>query len=183
MRGRLDALISDCDGVIAETERDGHRVAFNKAFAERSLAIEWDEEEYGRLLQIAGGKERIKAYFAEHTEFQDCLRDAFIAELHQRKTEIFMAMCMTGTLPVRSGIRRLFAEARECGLPVIVCSTSNERSVTSLVRAVFGEEYARTIRAILAGDIVRRKKPAPDIYRVASREFGLRAEEIGRAHV
>ena len=48
----------DFDGVIADTERDGHRVAFNRAFAKKGLNIEWSVELYGQLLKIAGGKER-----------------------------------------------------------------------------------------------------------------------------
>lgn len=29
------ALLFDCDGVLADTERDGHRPAFNQAFKEK----------------------------------------------------------------------------------------------------------------------------------------------------
>ena len=59
----MQALIFDCDGVLVDTERDGHRVAFNEAFARKGLAARWSVEEYGELLKVAGGKERMRRYF------------------------------------------------------------------------------------------------------------------------
>ena len=56
---RAPALLFDCDGVLADTERDGHRVTFNAAFAAKGLAHVWSVEEYGELLKIGGGKERM----------------------------------------------------------------------------------------------------------------------------
>ena len=47
-----EALLFDCDGVLCETERDGHRVTFNKTFKENGLDHEWDVELYGELLKI-----------------------------------------------------------------------------------------------------------------------------------
>jgi len=59
---KLEALIFDVDGTLADTERDGHRVAFNQAFAEAGLDWDWTVELYGELLQVTGGKERIRLY-------------------------------------------------------------------------------------------------------------------------
>ena len=42
----MRALIFDCDGVLAETERDGHRAAFNRMFAAEGLDFEWTEDDY-----------------------------------------------------------------------------------------------------------------------------------------
>jgi phosphoglycolate phosphatase-like HAD superfamily hydrolase len=55
----LKAVLWDVDGTLAETERDGHRVAFNQAFAEHGLPWQWDEARYGDLLRITGGRERL----------------------------------------------------------------------------------------------------------------------------
>ncbi|MEA2547591.1 MAG: hypothetical protein QOE42_189, partial [Chloroflexota bacterium] len=55
----MTTLIFDCDGVLADTERFGHLPAFNATFRELGLPVEWSDEEYGRLLSIGGGKERM----------------------------------------------------------------------------------------------------------------------------
>lgn len=175
----LKALIFDCDGVIAETERDGHRVSFNRAFREAGLKAEWSVEEYGELVKIAGGKERMKHYFKQNPEIlapENCT-DEFIKKLHKRKTEIFMEMSERGELPVRPGIRRLVTQAHEKGILLAVCSTSNEKSVTALIKSVLGEESLNWFDRIFAGDIVKAKKPAPDIYNLVKDNFNLNPDE------
>jgi HAD superfamily hydrolase (TIGR01509 family) len=168
---RLKALIFDCDGVLAETERDGHRVAFNRAFQKKGYNTEWDVEEYGELVKISGGKERMKSYF------KDKLDDEQIAELHKLKTEIFMEMSGAGQLPGRPGIKRIIKEAHDEGLLLFVCSTSNEKSVASLLKANLGEEYFGWFTELFCGDIVKAKKPAPDIYNLVKEKYALRPEE------
>jgi len=99
----LQALLFDCDGVLVDTERDGHRVAFNEAFAEKGLPVAWSVERYGELLSTAGGKERMRRHFDE-TEWPvpQMERDALIKELHRTKTDLFMALIAEGTLPLIS---------------------------------------------------------------------------------
>ena len=53
------ALIFDCDGVLADTERYGHLVAFNQTFEEFGLPVRWSVAEYQEKLKIGGGKERM----------------------------------------------------------------------------------------------------------------------------
>ena len=174
----LDALIFDCDGVLAETERDGHRVAFNRAFLKIGLPIEWSVEEYGDLVRIGGGKERLRAWFKAHCDTLPaiCEDESFIQELHAEKTRIFMQMSEMGELPVRDGILRLFDEAAAAGLVLCVCSTAQEQSVRALVRAIMGEARLARFNALFAGDVVQRKKPAPDIYQLALDRFSLDPE-------
>jgi len=62
----LEAVIFDVDGTLADTERDGHRVAFNRAFDEFGIDWYWSEPEYGELLAVTGGKERIRRYAELH---------------------------------------------------------------------------------------------------------------------
>lgn len=174
---KLDAILFDCDGVLADTERDGHRRAFNKAFAENGLELVWDEDRYGVLLEVGGGKERMAAHWNEvgwpSTLPNDgTIRVDKVKALHLRKTEIFMEMIGKGAIPLRPGVLRLVDEAIANGVRLAVCSTSSEQAVTKLVRTLFGEERASKFN-IFAGDMVKRKKPAPDVYNMAVGEMGL----------
>lgn len=176
---RLKAIVFDCDGVIAETERDGHRVAFNRAFQTKGISAEWSIREYAELVKVAGGKERMKVYFNQHRELlpRDVDMDTYIADLHKMKTQIFMEMSARGELPIRPGIHRIVAEARRARILLAICSTSNEASVKSLVKALLGESSLEWFAGIFAGDIVPRKKPAPDIYNIVKERFNLAGED------
>ncbi|WP_413204150.1 HAD-IA family hydrolase [Rhodospirillum sp. A1_3_36] len=169
----MQALIFDCDGVLVDTERDGHRVAFNRSFAEMGVDADWSVERYGVLLTTGGGKERMRRHFDEiGWPVAETDRGALIQTLHRRKTDIFMELIETGALPLRPGVARMVDAALEEGLPVAVCSTSNERAVEAVVRVLLGPERAGQIR-IFAGDVVARKKPDPAIYTLAAETLGL----------
>ncbi|XP_016718907.2 CBBY-like protein isoform X2 [Gossypium hirsutum] len=127
------ALLFDCDGVLVDTEKDGHRVSFNDTFNEKELGVTWGVDLYGELLKIGGGKERMTAYFNK-TGWPDKApkseeeRKAFIASLHKRKTELFMALIENRLLPLRPGVAKLIDQALGEGVKVAVCSTSNEKA-------------------------------------------------------
>jgi len=170
----MKALIFDCDGVLVDTERDGHRVAFNRAFAEIGLDTEWDVELYGELLKVAGGKERIRHYF-ETAGWPAAARgdiDAFVAALHRRKTDIFTEIIASGQLPLRSGIVRLVDEAIAAGVRLGVCTTSNPKSVDGVLD-LMGPRRKGRFEFVLAGDVVSKKKPDPEIYELAKRRLDL----------
>lgn len=175
------ALVLDCDGVLADTELDGHLVAFNRAFEEALLPFRWSTEEYAGLLKIGGGKERLTAYLDAHQELDlgdEQARAALVRELHGRKSTAYVELVQAGALPARPGIRRLIGEALDAGWLVAVASTSAVPSVEAVLRsAVRPEDYAR-ISGVFAGDVVPQKKPAPDIYLLAARELGLGREAI-----
>ena len=154
----MPALIFDCDGVLADTERDGHLPAFNAAFSEFGLGIEWDEATYHDKLQIGGGKERIASEFSDGDDRTDLIR-----QLHARKTQLFTQRVAGGLLPGRPGIRRIIAAVRELGWTVAVASTSAEASVRAVLAHAVGTDLAGQCH-VFAGDIVAAKKPAPDIY-------------------
>ena len=163
----MPALIFDCDGVLADTERDGHRPAFNQAFAEAGLQVTWDEEEYGRRLKIGGGKERIASLFPD----ADAERER-IAALHKRKTAIYKEIVRSGRLPARPGVARIVDEALAAGWTLAVASTSAEESVRAVLEHVVGAETAARF-AVFAGDVVPAKKPDPGIYLLALDELGV----------
>jgi HAD superfamily hydrolase (TIGR01509 family) len=170
----MEALIFDCDGVLVDTERDGHRVAFNRAFAALGLPFKWSVEEYGELLKIAGGKERMRSYFDKNRWPVEAVdRDVLIKRLHQLKTDYFIQLIESGELPVRSGINRIIDEAFSAGIRLAVCSTSNERAVTGVVKRLLGLERYAKFAGIFAGDVVSQKKPDPAIYKLAVQRLQL----------
>ena len=170
----MQALIFDCDGVLVDTERDGHRVAFNQAFAKAGLQIAWGVDLYGDLLKIAGGKERMRHYFETHgwPESVSADKDAFLAEMHKTKTAIFADLIATGSLPLRPGVLRLVDEAIAAGVRLGVCTTSNPKSIDAVLDLMGPERKAR-FEFVLAGDIVSRKKPDPEIYEMAKSKLDL----------
>ncbi len=175
---KIKALIFDCDGVLVDTERDGHRVSFNKAFKAKGLDAEWDVPLYGKLLNIAGGKERMKFYFDEHGWPDNIAdKDAFIKDLHKLKTDLFMQLIESGELPLRPGVARLVDEAIAKKIKLAVCSTSNERAVNLVVEKMLGKKRKSHFNAILAGDIVTKKKPDPEIYNLVLKTLGLKPDE------
>ncbi len=176
---KLKALIWDCDGVLAETEKDGHRVAFNRIFEDEGWGIQWDVARYGEMLKVAGGKERMKAQIAEPGfELPRDVGDVteYVKGLHKRKTDLYMELVEQGKLPIRPGVKRIMREAHDAGLRLAIASTSNVRGVTLIARQM-GEEIFGWIEHICAGDMARMKKPDPEIYNLAIEKLGISPDE------
>jgi beta-phosphoglucomutase-like phosphatase (HAD superfamily) len=171
----LKALLFDVDGTLADTERDGHRVAFNRAFEEAGLDWHWSEELYGKLLAVTGGKERMRFYLNEfNTAFQLPENgDEFIADLHKSKTRHFTDMLKEGKIPLRTGVKRLLTEAKNAGLRLAVATTTTPENVSTLLQSTLGDDWQSYFEVIAAGDIVPNKKPAPDIYVWAMQQMSL----------
>jgi len=168
----LKALIFDVDGTLAETERDGHRPAFNQAFMDAGLDWNWSEERYGELLEVSGGKERIRAFvqqsqpnFVLPTEFEDLT--AFIKHLHGIKTQYYKQFAQEGKIPLRPGVERLLNEARKEGVRLAIATTTTPANVQALLENTLGAESMNWFEVIAAGDMVPKKKPAPDIFEYA----------------
>ncbi len=171
----LQALIFDVDGTLAETERDGHRLAFNQAFAELGLDWYWDVPTYGRLLAITGGKERM-LHDWQQRDPQAAGRPeaaALIAELHRRKTTHYVRIVGEGALALRPGVARLLAEARDAGLRLAIATTTTPDNVEALLRSTLGAAGVDLFEVIGAGDVVPRKKPDPGIYTWVLERMGL----------
>lgn len=177
------ALVFDCDGVLADTERDGHLPAFNQTFADAGLPIHWSEAEYGQLLAIGGGKERLATVFTPlfvetaHLPTDPEEQKELIAQWHKAKTAHYTAMVADGVMPGRPGIARIVASANAAGWRLAVASTSAEASVRAVLEHAVGADLAAQF-AVFAGDVVPAKKPAPDIYLLALREMGLGPADV-----
>lgn len=189
---QLEALIFDVDGTLADTERDGHLVAFNMAFKDAGLDWNWSVALYGQLLAVTGGKERIRYYLNDFYEkergkvfsMQSTLSgdvpgdlDEFIAGLHASKTNFFIQLMADGAVPLRTGVVRLFQEARDAGLRMAIATTTTPANVTALLTHTLGAESIDWFEVIAAGDIVPAKKPAADIYDYAIEKMNLKAEQ------
>jgi HAD superfamily hydrolase (TIGR01509 family) len=174
----VNTLIFDCDGVLSDTERDGHLPAFNQTFREFGLPVSWSEADYGEKLRIGGGKERMASLLTESFVLaaglprERAALDVEVARWHRRKTELYRERVAAGALPPRPGVRRLIDEALAAGWQLAVASTSAEESVRAVLDVAAGRENAARFAAVLAGDIVPRKKPAPDIYALALSTLG-----------
>jgi HAD superfamily hydrolase (TIGR01509 family) len=172
----VTALVFDCDGVLADTERYGHLPAFNATFEHYNLPVRWDADSYAEKLKIGGGKERMASLFAD-PDFaaipgDEAARRELLASWHKTKTAEFKKLVQEGRIPPRSGVGRVIGAALDAGWAVAVASTSAEESVRAVLRQAVGADAARRI-PVFAGDVVPAKKPDPAIYRLAVESLTL----------
>ena len=175
----LKALLFDVDGTLADTEKDGHLVAFNRAFTDAGLGWDWSVELYGKLLAVTGGRERIKYYldnFNQEFERPDDL-DGFIKSLHVAKTNYYVSLMSEGAVPLRTGVKRLINEARAEGMRLAVATTTTPANVEALLVNALDPDAMSWFEVIAAGDMVPAKKPAPDVYQYALEKLALEADE------
>ncbi|MHA7276012.1 HAD-IA family hydrolase [Arthrobacter sp. Hz1] len=177
----MPTLIFDCDGVLADTEQFGHLPAFNRTFEEFSVPVHWSVDDYAEKVKIGGGKERMRSILTDEVSTQlglldDAAKDESILAWHKRKTAIYTDLVDGGVMPARHGIARLVQEAHDAGWGLAVASTSAEPAVRAVLTHAVGGELAAGF-AVFAGDVVPRKKPAPDIYLLALKDLGLSTDD------
>ncbi|NJK55927.1 MAG: HAD-IA family hydrolase [Pleurocapsa sp. SU_5_0] len=177
MSNRLQCLIFDVDGTLANTERDGHRVAFNRGFQTAGLDWHWSVDFYGELLTVSGGKERLKYFLRQYLpEFKpDGELNDFVAHLHQLKTKHYLELLNSGAIGLRPGTKRLIESARATGITLAIATTTSLPNVIALLEKYLDLDW---FAVIAAGDIVPAKKPAPDIYHYVIKRLELDADSV-----
>jgi len=172
---RLAALLWDVDGTMAETERDGHRVAFNLAFADFGLAFRWDVARYGELLEVAGGRERLLADLESRANAPDDAdaRAALAAEVHRRKNAHYGRLVREGRIALREGVRELMDECSARGVPMGIATTTSRSNLEALMAVHLGAGWPKRFAAVVVGEDVAAKKPDPEVFELAVRQLGL----------
>ena len=132
----LRALIWDVDGTLAETEEQGHRIAFNEAFAAAGLPWHWDPAAYRDLLAITGGKERLRAWWQR----VDPAGAAAPAHLDKHRG------------PIRGAHDQVDFTAAAAGRPIIAL----QQPQSGLLQMVQGGVFGRIAHAFGAGRRTRR---------------------------
>ena len=172
---RLQAILWDVDGTIAETERDGHRTAFNRAFETLNLPWRWDERRYGELLAVTGGRERLLADMATRSDAPATIdeRAALARELHALKNRYYAELVHAAQLPMRPGVADLMTQARARGLRMAITTTTSRSNVDALMTVHLGPDWSANFSAVVCGEDVQVKKPDPEVYSMALDRLGL----------
>ncbi len=176
----LKAVLWDVDGTLAETERDGHRLAFNQAFAEHGLAWRWDEARYGELLRITGGRERLLHDMTTRSDAPSLPdeREALARAVHASKNRHYATLVQGGGLALRPGVRALMDECTAQGLRMGIVTTTSRSNVQVLMQQQLGTRWRDRFGCVVCGEDVARKKPDPQAYHLALRELGVGALEV-----
>jgi HAD superfamily hydrolase (TIGR01509 family) len=172
---RPAALLWDVDGTLAETERDGHRVAFNLAFEEAGLPWRWDVARYGELLRVAGGRERLLADLASQPAAPavPAEREALATAIHERKNHFYGSLAGDGRIRLRPGVEALMDDCRACDIPMGITTTTSRSNLDALLRVHLGPGWRGRFAAVVNGEDVARKKPDPEVYDKAVRDIGV----------
>jgi HAD superfamily hydrolase (TIGR01509 family) len=175
----LEAILWDVDGTLAETERDGHLVAFNRAFAQLEVPWRWSEQRYAELLHIAGGLERL-LYDMQSQLLAPASTDQrreLAEQIHKLKNVLYAAIVTRGNLPLRPGVPELLMDCSNQGFPMAIVTTTSRANVDALLGVHLGSSWRSHFAAVVCGEDAPRKKPDPLAYTLALRALGARPQD------
>ena len=164
---KLQALIFDVDGTLADTEL-AHLAAFNAAFVQEGLPWHWDVPLYTRLLEVSGGKERITHYWRQvQPDLKIIDNAAFIdtvQRIHDQKTAAYERMVTDGAVKLRPGVLKLIEEAFEADIRLAIATTTSKVNVSALLRQAIGLNWSDYFLVIEDASTAPQKKPHPQAY-------------------
>jgi HAD superfamily hydrolase (TIGR01509 family) len=176
----LKAILWDVDGTLAETERDGHLVAFNRAFEALDVPWRWSESRYGELLAVAGGRERLlhDMHSQALAPADPAQREALVERIHRLKNELYGAIVTAGAVPLRAGVPELFDDCAAAGVRMGIATTTSAENVAALLGAQLGSTWRSRFDTVLCAEQAPKKKPDPQVYLRALQALRLPPEEV-----
>lgn len=166
---RLQAAFWDVDGTLADTEMAGHRVAYNRAFAELGLDWIWDPDLYAELLTIPGGTNRMRRFAQSQP---GAFPEDRLQGLREAKQRHYLALIRSGAVQWRPGVLRLLKELQQAGVQQWIVTSSGLASVQALLEGLHGFSTL-PFRGWVTADDVRSAKPDPEPYRLALQRSGV----------
>ena len=163
---KLEALIFDVDGTLADTEL-AHLAAFNQAFAQEGIGWQWDVPLYTQLLEVSGGKERMLHYWRQVrpdvTDLGNGVQ-ATVARLHELKTAAYEQAVRDGAVQLRPGVLKLIEAAHAEGLRLAIATTTSAVNIVALLRRAIAPDWQRFFTVVEDASTAPRKKPDPMVY-------------------
>jgi HAD superfamily hydrolase (TIGR01509 family) len=170
----LRAVIFDLDA-LTDIECDGHRVAFNAAFAAHGLDFQWSVGRYRQLLALSDERQRVSAELRKRGIATECdvLTELLADEIYTTKAMMFAELVGDADLAPRPGLVDLVMDAFAAGVWVGVVTNGARTWAEPLIRQLVGDGLVETV--VTADDV---KKPMPDreAYQNALWELGIPAE-------
>jgi len=162
----VKALLWDVDGTLSETERDGHRVAFNQAFSDFGLPWNWSDDRYADLLSIADTRERLlrDMWGRADAPLRASARDALARQLHARKDEHYAALLASRPPALRGGVAALVDECLARDVRMGIATTSSRTNLEVLLGSHWGEDWSRWFGVVVCAEDVQCTKPDPECY-------------------
>ena len=155
----LKGVFWDVDGTLANTEMEGHRPAFNRAFADLGLSMNWEPELYADLLSIPGGMRRVRWYASSRAI---SLTEDQLNAIRDRKRFHYTALARSGAVSLRPGVHRLLEQFNKAGIRQWIVTSSGSASVEALLDST--PDLRMMFQGVVTSDDVEEGKPSPQGY-------------------